>query len=258
METGHIGLSIGAVMLAGMVSFLSPCVFPIVPAYLSLISGMSFEEMQAVATVKHARWRLFGGALAFVFGFSLISVFMLWGIIRVMGGVGDGWISAEWKTGLRWAGGAVIALFALHMIGVLRVKAFFNERRFHVDGRKLGYLGAVLAGAAFAFGWSPCLGPILGSVAALAAGAGTEATVWGLLIAYTLGLAVPFLLAALFVDLFLGSMSRITRHMRVIEIFSGVLLLVMAVLLVTDSLAYLSEKAGFLATWSIKLEGMLK
>ena len=242
-------VTVGIAFLLGLVSFVSPCVFPIVPAYMSVISGLSFEELQAADSVHRARWRLFASALAFVLGFSLITVLLMGGIVALFGQLDD-----SWKNGLRWAGGAVVMILALHMIGVFRIKALFNERRFHLNGNKLGLLGALLAGVAFAFGWSPCIGTTLGGVLAMAA----SSTKTVLLIAYTVGLAIPFLLAATFVNLFIGMMRNITRHLRTVEIVAGVLLLCMGVLLVTDQLSLLSQNATFLLAPSHKLEGLVR
>lgn len=241
--------SLGIVFLAGIVSFLSPCVFPIVPAYLSLISGLSFAELQQDDSVRHARWRLFGSALGFIFGFSIVIIGLLGGLVSLMGQLGD-----VWRFWFRAVGAIIVFLFALHMIGALRINAFYQERRFHLEQKQLGYFGSVLIGAAFAFGWSPCIGPILGGVLGLAAG--TAKT--GLLIAYTSGLAIPFLLAAVFVNAFLGAMHTVTRHMRTVEILSGVLLLVMGMLLLTGQLSVLSQQGGMLLEFSSRLEDLLR
>lgn len=249
---GH-DFSLGLVFLAGMVSFLSPCVLPIVPAFLSLISGLSFEELAAEESVRKARWRLFSSALAFILGFSLVTILLLGGIASIASKL-DG----EWKLIFRWVGGGVVILFALHLIGLLRINALFKERRFHLDTRKFGILGALVVGAAFGFGWSPCIGPILGGVLAFAAGTATPAHAWLLFVSYTLGLAVPFLLAAVFVNLFLGSMKKMTRHLRKVEIASGALLLLMGVLLITNELTWVSQNGGFLLDISQKVEGLLK
>jgi cytochrome c-type biogenesis protein len=246
-------LSYGIVFLAGVLSFLSPCVLPIVPAYLSIISGLSFEQLQEADSVRQARGRLFGSALAFVLGFSIVTTIFLGGIASLITTLPD-----AWKLGMRWVGGAIVIIFALHLLGLFRIRALFAERRFHIDGKKLGIVGAALAGAAFGFGWSPCIGPILSGVLAYAAGTATPVTAWLYFAVYTLGLAVPFLLAAVFVNLFLQSMRKMTRHLRTVEIISGSLLLVMGVLLVTDQMTVINQFGGGLAELSGKLEGLLK
>lgn len=246
-------LSLGIVFLAGMVSFLSPCVLPIIPAYLTLISGLTFEELSEANSVRRIRWRLFAGALAFIFGFGVVTILVLGGFASLVNTLGD-----AWQTAFRWIGGVLVLVFALHMLGVFRINALFKERRFHLTDNKFGIAGAALIGAAFGFGWSPCIGPILGGVLGMAATASSHAQVWLMLIAYTLGLAVPFMLAALFVNLFLRSMHKITRHMRAIEIIAGVLLLFMGVLLVTNRLTVISEHGGILSGLIQRLEGLFR
>jgi cytochrome c-type biogenesis protein len=250
---GSSQLSLGLVFLAGMVSFLSPCVLPIVPAYLSLISGLSFEELQQDDSVRAARWRLFGSALAFIVGFSLVTVVVLGSAASL---VVD--LNPVWKDAIRWVGGIVVLIFALHLIGVFRINALFNERRFHLSGKRVGLLGALLIGVAFAFGWSPCIGPILSGVFTFAAGTAKASSVWGYFVAYSIGLAVPFMLTALFVNLFLGVMRKMTRHLRKVEIVSGVLLLCMGILLLSNQLTFLSQQGGFLLDFSNRVEGLLR
>ena len=223
-------ISIGVVFLAGLASFFTPCVLPIMPVYLSLLSGLSFEEMQEESAIRGVRVKLVGNTVAFILGFGLVTVGLLGGIVAAMANLDEVWLSA-----FRIGGAVIVFILALHMIGVFRITALFKERRFHTAATKVGFLGAVLVGAAFAFGWTPCLGPVIGSVAGLAAG--TAKT--GLLLVYTLGLAIPFLFAAMFVNLFLASMRKLTKHLRTVEIVSGVLLLAMGVLLVTNQLSLL-------------------
>lgn len=246
-------LSLGIVFLAGMVSFLSPCVLPIIPAYLTLISGLSFEQLSEAESVRKVRWRLFASALAFVFGFGVVTILVLGGFASLITELGE-----AWRTGFRWFGGVLLLVFALHMLGIFRINALFKERRFHLTDNKFGIAGAALIGAAFGFGWSPCIGPILAGVLGMAATAASHAQVWTLLATYTLGLAVPFVLAAVFVNLFLKSMHKITRHMRKIEITAGVLLLFMGILLVTNQLTVISERGGFLLDLSQRLEGLFQ
>ncbi len=246
-------LSYVIVFLAGMVSFLSPCVLPIVPAYLSLISGLSFEELQEESSVQHARWRLLTSALAFILGFSIVTVVLLGGLASLITSFG-----ATARMISRYVGGGIVIIFALHLMGVFRIPILFMERRFHLTNSRVTLAGAMLIGAAFAFGWSPCIGPILSGVLAFAAGTATPATAWTLLVAYTLGLAVPFFLAALFVQFFLKSLRKMTRYLRVIEIVSGILLLIMGILLLTDQLGAISRQGGFLLGISDFLERMLQ
>ncbi|OPZ84947.1 MAG: Thiol:disulfide interchange protein DsbD [bacterium ADurb.Bin429] len=256
MELGGNLVSVVIAFLGGLVSFFSPCVLPVIPVYLSLISGLSFEEMtQTDATSdgetspkKPARWKLFSGALAFLTGFGLVTVLVFGSLITAAGFGG----SPLWITVVQWIAAAVMVVFALQMFGVFRITALFKERRLHVGENKLGLLGALLIGAAFALGWVPCTGPILFGILSLSIGTAKI----GLALAYVLGMAVPFLLAALFVTAFLGSMRKVTRHMRKIEIASGILLLAMAALLVfgkVDLINSLATRTGW-ADFAYNLE----
>jgi len=249
----HHELSYLIVFLAGMASFLSPCVLPIVPAYLSLISGLSFEEIHEPSSAQQARWRLLTSALAFILGFSIVTVVLLGGLASLVTTLGP-----TGRAVVRWVGGGIVIIFALHLTGVFRIPVLFQERRFHLTNRKVGLVGAMLIGAAFAFGWSPCIGPILGSVLAFATGTATPATAWMLFLFYTLGLAVPFLLAALFAHLFLNSLRKMTRYLRAVEIGAGILLFIMGIFLLTDQLGALSRYGGFLAGASETIEHWLQ
>jgi cytochrome c-type biogenesis protein len=232
MHLGADAISFIVAFLGGLLSFFSPCVLPVIPVYLSLISGLSYEEMTQTAAVpdgetpakKPTRWRLLGGALAFITGFGLVTV-LVFGSLITVAKWGD---LPHWVTAIQWIAAVAMVVFALQMFGVFRIAALFKERRFTITQNKLGLLGALLIGAAFALGWVPCTGPILGGILSLSLGSAKV----GLALAYVLGMAVPFLLAALFVNAFLGSMRKVTRYMRGIEIASGMLLLAMASLLV--------------------------
>jgi cytochrome c-type biogenesis protein len=233
-----------AAFVGGVLSFLSPCVFPVVPVYLSLISGLSYEELQGGAADASAedaapkkqpgRWRLLGGALAFVIGFGLVTV-LIFGIFKQASNLPAGWV-----RGIQLTAAALMVVFALQMFGLFRIDALFRERRFHMAENKLGLLGALLIGAAFALGWMPCTGPILGGILSMSLGTARM----GLAVVYVFGMALPFLLAALFAGHFLASLRKVARHMRTVEIASGVLLLIMAALLVLGSQEQIAKLAS--------------
>lgn len=257
MPEGIGVIQVIAAFVGGVLSFLSPCVFPVIPVYLSLISGMSYEELQGDAPAgadgepakTPNRWRLLGGALAFVLGFGLVTV-LLFGVFVQASKLPGGWV-----RGIQLTAATLMVLFALQMFGLFRINALFRERRIHVAENRLGLLGALLIGAAFALGWVPCTGPILGGILSMSLGAARM----GLAIVYVLGMALPFLLAALFAGRFLASLRKVTRHMRAIEVASGVLLVLMAVLLVMDDQKLIARIAGDTgwSDWSYRLEEMV-
>ena len=212
-------------------SFLSPCVLPLVPSYLSFVTGMSLEDLQEGVD----RRATFIHSLLFVVGFSIIfitlgaSASFLGAFLRYY----DVWIAR--------IGGVVIIVLGLHLTGVLRIAPLMRERRVHVNDRPAGYLGTVGVGAAFGAGWTPCIGPVLGAILTLA---GTQDTVWAgvsLLSVYSLGLAIPFLISALTLDWFLRVFSRFRRFLPLVEKASGVMLIIMGLLLATGSFTVLSN-----------------
>lgn len=223
-------ISFAVAFLAGFLSFLSPCVLPLVPAYLGFISGMSFEDLQEGAS----RRAVLVPAAFFTLGFSLI--FLLLGASATV----LGQLFRQYQDWIARIGGIVIILFGLHLIGVFRFSPLLRERRLHLASTPKGYFGATVAGLAFGAGWTPCIGPVLGTLLTWAA---VRDTMWDamlLLLGYSLGLAVPFLLAALATDGFLRASRRFRSAIPVMEKASGALLLVVGVLLVTGSFTVLS------------------
>jgi cytochrome c-type biogenesis protein len=223
-------ISFAVAFLAGFLSFLSPCVLPLVPAYLGFISGMSFDDLQDHA----ARRAVLVPAAFFVIGFSLI--FLLLGASATM----IGQVFRQYQDWIARLGGVVVILFGLHLLGVFRIGALLRERRLHLASSPKGYFGATLAGMAFGAGWTPCIGPVLGTLLTWAA---VRDTMWDallLLLGYSLGLAVPFLLAALATGAFLRVSKRFRSAIPIMEKTSGALLLVVGVLLVTGSFTVLS------------------
>src|SRR5262249_29616138 len=208
-----------AAFVAGIVSFLSPCVLPLVPGYVSLISGASVEELQSKD--RKLLNTVLLHSFMFILGFTVVFV-MLGAAATTLGQ-----LAREYKRQLTWIAGAVIIIFGLHLTGILKIKALYADKRMHsVKGGK-SPLGAFLIGFAFAFGWTPCLGPIISSILLLAGSADTVAKGVLLLWVYSLGLAVPFLLTSLLIDRFLTFYGRFRRHLHTLEVASGVLLMVL-------------------------------
>ena len=214
---------------AGLLSFLSPCVLPLIPSYVTFITGLSLDE------VSQARKSALLHAVLFVSGFTLI--FLALGA----GATALGQVMNQHRMWISRVGGVLIIIFGLYMLGVFNIAAFSRERRFHISDKPVGYLGTVLVGIAFGAGWTPCIGPILGSILTFAASeADVRKGVW-LLFAYSMGLAVPFLLAAVAVERFLAFFQRVRKQMIWVSRISGVLMIVVGLLLVTNYFTILAS-----------------
>lgn len=218
---------------AGLISFLSPCVLPLVPGYLSYISGVSSDQMRAGADAETRR-RVMINASGFVLGFSLIFIALGASATAL------GQLMLTQLEMLSKVAGLVIIVFGLHTMGLLRIKWLYMEKRVQVSNKPLGLLGAVVVGMAFGFGWTPCIGPILASILAVAATQETVGQGISLLTVYSLGLGIPFLLAGLAINRFFALFDRLKRHMRLIEITSGLLLIAVGLLMFTNNLTMLS------------------
>lgn len=210
-----------AAFLAGVISFLSPCVLPLVPGYVSLISGVGIEELKGSESRVDRTVML--SSLAFVLGFSM--VFIALGAIATTLGA----LTRQYFGILSQIAGIIIILFGLHLTGVFKIKALYADKRMHNAGSS-GPLGAFVVGFAFAFGWTPCIGPILATVLAFAASQENVGKGVVLLGVYSLGLAVPFLLTSLGIDRFLHFYTRFRQHLRTVEVVSGVLLIAVGTL----------------------------
>lgn len=232
-----------AAFLAGLLSFLSPCVLPLVPGYVSLISGASVEELQ---TPQRRMFRtVMLHSLTFVLGFSI--VFIALGAVAT----GVGQVFNQYHSLLSKIAGIIVIIFGLHLTGILKIKALYADKRLHDVKGGSSAVGSFAVGFAFAFGWTPCIGPILATILVLA---GAQETVWKgiiLLAVYSLGLAVPFLLTSLGVDRFLAFYGRFRRHLHTVEVLSGVLLIAIGVLIFLNNLRLLSGYLTFLNRFAL-------
>ena len=228
-----------AAFIAGLVSFLSPCVLPLVPGYVSLISGVGVEELQAQDSSQRRRVVLLS-SLMFILGFSVVFI-ALGAVATALGS-----LVREYFPLLIRIAGVVIILFGLHLTGLVRIKWLYADKRLHSLSPKRSALGAFLMGFAFAFGWTPCIGPILTVILGFAAAEGTVGKGILLLAVYSLGLAVPFLLTSLGIDRFLAFYGRFKKHLETVEIASGVLLIMIGTLVFT-------RQFSLVATWMNKL-----
>ena len=227
MDGASFGIAIS--FTAGLLSFLSPCVLPLIPSYVTFITGLSLEDVQRSrrAALVHSALFVTGFTLIFLaLGASATALGQLLNYQRI-------WISR--------IGGVLIILFGLYMLGVFNIAFFSQERRLHIANKPVGYLGTLLVGIAFGAGWTPCIGPILGSILTYtASSADLQRGIW-LLLAYSLGLAVPFLVSALAVERFMGFFQRMRRHMVWITRTAGVLMIGVGVLMVTNYFTILAS-----------------
>jgi len=225
---------IGA-LIAGLLSFLSPCVLPLMPSYISYITGVSFEDLQDSTDKKRIQMLTLTNSLFFILGFSLVFI-SLGASSSVIGRLFNSY--QEW---IRIIGGVVIIFFGLFVAGLFQVNILQRDKRFHLSGKPTGYLGSVVVGTAFAAGWTPCIGPILGSILLYASAQGSTFYGVKLLSMYSLGLAIPFLFASLAFNSFLSYSKKIRKYMRFIMLASGILLVAFGILLLTNKLTLLTS-----------------
>ena len=220
------------VLLAGLLSFLSPCVLPIVPGYLCFIAGTSLDK--ALDNQETLRSNTLKYSISFVLGFSSIFVLM---------GASATYLSSllyEYFDYLRIIGGIIIIIFGIHFTQIIQFSFLNSDTRIQIKNYKPGLVGSFIVGLSFAFGWTPCIGPILGSVLSVAASSETISEGTFLLILYSAGLGIPFVLAAYGIGTFLKFLSRIRKHIRTIEIFTGLLLILFGILILTNRIQELA------------------
>jgi cytochrome c-type biogenesis protein len=220
----------------GLASFVSPCVLPIVPGYLSFISGINVAQLKGADAPAHLVRRVVITSIVFVLGFS--TVFITLGAAATL----VGYLLQKYKRELAMVGGVIVIILGLHTAGLFKIPWLLYEARADVRERKpLGLLGAYVVGLAFGFGWTPCIGPILGAILFFAAQQDTVAKGVLLLSFYSAGLGIPFIVAALAMNRFFRASGTLKRHMRAVEVVSGLLLVAVGLLLVTDRLTVLAQ-----------------
>lgn len=230
------GLTLSALLFslfAGLLSFASPCILPLIPSYVSYITGISFPELVDPASKKQNRNITILHSIVFVAGFSIIFV-LLGATASLLGN-----ILVHYLDIIRIAGGVFIILMGVFVMDAVDIPFLQREAKLHVKTRLTGYVGTLLVGMIFGAGWTPCTGPFLGSILALAMEASTVGRGMVLLTFYSLGIGIPFVLSAIAISTFLSSFSRLKQHFRVIKIVSGVVLIIMGVLLIMDKLTIL-------------------
>jgi cytochrome c-type biogenesis protein len=232
-----------AAFLAGLLSFLSPCVLPLVPGYVSLISGASVEDLQSQE--RRVLGTVMLHSITFVLGFSVVFI--------ALGAVATsvGQLVNEYHSLLSKIAGVVVIIFGLHLTGILKIKALYADKRMHEVKGGSSAVGSFVVGFAFAFGWTPCIGPILATILVLASAQGTVLKGIILLAVYSLGLAIPFLLTSLGVDRFLAFYGKFRRHLHAVEVCSGILLIAIGVLIFLNNLKLLSGYLSFLNRFAL-------
>ena len=217
----------------GVLSFISPCVLPLIPSFMAFITGLSFAQLNEEHPGLKVRSIILWHSLAFVFGFSLVFV-----TLGALAGMASETLRTTLQEGIYWVqkvGGVLIFLFGLHLSGIFPLHALLGEKRVQIHNKPQGFLGTALVGIAFAAGWTPCIGPILGGILMMVAG--TESDSWRgmqLLAVYSLGLGLPFIFSGLLFHEFLVFFNRFRRYIRATEIFAGVLMMVVGVMLFFD------------------------
>jgi len=241
-------ISMVAAFVGGVISFISPCVLPLVPAYIAFTSGVSIDEMRNSKDRKKVLKKTVASSLTFIFGFSL--VFILLGATATA----LGQLVASKINALSKVAGVVVIILGLHLLGLFKLSFLDYERKFHVTGgKKPSLLSSFLIGLAFAFGWTPCIGPILGTILFLAGG---QDTLWkgiALLSVYSAGLGLPFLLTAIGTSAFMDFFNKIKRYFRLVEMLSGVFLILVGFLIFTNQFTLLASKLAEWFPWLLKL-----
>lgn len=235
---GAENVSVIFAFLAGLASFLSPCILPMIPSYLAFITGISLEELSQDQNLKKVRKSVITNSLFFILGFSILFVIM---------GASATFLGKFLSKNIRWLeiiGGSLVVILGLHFAGLFKIKFLEKEKKFHLNKKPLGLFGTVLVGMAFGAGWTPCVGPILGSILTMAAA--TQDVVKGiiLLISYSVGLGIPFLLAGILIHKFFEYFKKIRKYFRVITLVGGILLVIIGVLLITGYFTTISSFLG--------------
>jgi cytochrome c-type biogenesis protein len=229
-------ISLPLAFFAGVISFLSPCVLPLVPSYVSFISGMSFEELTSTQSSKRVRLITMANSVLFVLGFS--AIFISLGASTSYFGS----ILFKYQDWMRIIGGVVVIIFGLFIAGLLDFNFLMKERKFKAQGKPSGFAGSFLVGMTFGAGWTPCIGPILGSILIVASSKGSPINGIQMLSVYSAGLAIPFLLSALLFNSFLSYSKTLLKYMKYIKVAGGMMLVVFGLILI-------SNKLGTVAGW---------
>ncbi len=223
---------------AGILSFASPCVLPLIPSYLTYITGLSFSQLEDAHPKAKVRLTVLLHSLCFIIGFSMVFV-----LLGAIAGIASSKFQIYLREGLEWIekiGGLLIFLFGVHMTGLFHFGVLLGEKRVHLHKKPSGFIGTFVVGVAFAAGWTPCIGPILASILMVAATSGKVGEGVGLLAVYSLGLGVPFLLSGLLFHQFLVAFNRFRKYIRLVEIGTGIMLMAVGIMLMFNLMGHLT------------------
>jgi len=243
-----IGFAIVTAFFAGLLSFLSPCVLPLVPGYISIISGVSLDQLKGRTQDASLKRAVMISSLMFILGFT-ISFVALGATATTLGK-----FLLTRMPSLRYIAGIIMIIFAVHVLGIFRINALYQDKRMHNLQAKSGMIGALVLGLVFALGWSPCLGPILSGIFALASEQETVTRGMFLLFVYSVGLGIPFLMTSLGLNRFLAFYNRFKKHFRALEIVSGILILGVGVLILTNRMTQMNQYFQFLSDFESRIE----
>ena len=238
-------VSVFTAFFAGIVSFLSPCVLPLVPGYLSIISGSSLEQLKAQEKDASLFRTVLMNSILFIVGFSITFIML---------GASATWIGQVLVSRMKLLGqlaGLILIVFGIHLTGLIKINALYKDKRFHNVQKPRGLLGALVLGLAFAFGWTPCIGPILAGILTIASTKQTVTEGMFLLAVYSAGLGIPFLLTSLALNQFLSFYGRFKKHFHTVEVVSGALVIAVGVLILTGSLSRLATYFTFLNRFAL-------
>ncbi len=243
METGA-EITYWIALTAGILSFFSPCVLPLIPSYLTYITGLSFAQLQETHPGTKVRLTVLCHTLIFILGFSLVFV-----TLGAIAGVASAKFQLHLREGLIWVervGGLLIVLFGIHMTGLFHFGILLGEKRVQLQRKPSGFIGTFIVGLAFAAGWTPCIGPILASILMVAASSGQVTEGIALLSVYSLGLGLPFLVSGLLFSQFLVAFKKFRKYIRIVEICTGVLLIIVGIMLMFN---YMRVLTMYLYQW---------
>jgi len=235
---------IAVAFIAGLISFLSPCVLPLVPGYISIVSGSSLEQLKAQKETSLRRTVL-TNSITFIIGFSITFIVL---------GASATWLGqvlVSWRQLLDKIAGLVLIVFGVHVLGIVKINALYQDKRFHSVEKPRGAIGALFLGLAFAFGWTPCLGPILAGILAIASTKQTVTEGMLLLGVYSAGLGIPFLITSLALNKFLSFYGRFKKHFHAVEMVSGALVIAVGVMMVTGNLTRIASWFSFLNRFAL-------